>query len=64
MIDNFEDGDGALIPNSGRQGYWYTFNDATQGAIQTPPNDAVLPVSGGAAGTNLAMHTTGSGFAE
>ncbi|KIG15206.1 hypothetical protein DB30_05906 [Enhygromyxa salina] len=64
MIDNFEDGDGALIPNNGRQGYWYTFNDATEGATQTPAADVVLPESGGAAGTSMAMHTTGSGFAE
>jgi hypothetical protein len=64
MIDNFEDGDGALIPNGGRQGYWYIFNDATMGATQTPAIDMVLPESGGAAGTSLAMHTTGSGFAE
>lgn len=64
MIDNFEDGDGALIPNGGRQGYWYVFNDATEGATQTPPIDGVLPEGDGAAGTSLAMHTTGSGFAE
>jgi hypothetical protein len=64
MIDNFEDGDGALIPNGGRQGYWYTFNDATVGSTQTPPVDMVLPESGGAAGTMMAIHTTGSGFAE
>jgi hypothetical protein len=64
MIDNFEDGDNALIPNGGRQGYWYTFNDATAGASQTPPEDAVLPEAGGADGTSLAMHTSGSGFAE
>jgi hypothetical protein len=64
MIDNFEDGDGALIPNGGRQGYWYTFNDATEGSTQTPAVDMVLPETGGAAGTNMAIHTTGSGFAE
>jgi hypothetical protein len=64
MIDNFEDGDGALIPNGGRQGYWYVFNDATEGATQTPDTTMVLPEAGGAAGTSLAMHTTGSGFAE
>jgi hypothetical protein len=64
MIDNFEDGDGALIPNGGRQGYWYTFNDATEGSTQTPAVDMVLPETGGAAGTAMAIHTTGSGFAE
>src|SRR5680860_338808 len=43
MIDNMEDGDGALIPNGGRQGYWYTFNDESEEATQTPASDAVLP---------------------
>jgi hypothetical protein len=62
MIDDFEDGDGALVPSSGRQGYWYVFNDATNGGTQTPASDMVLPQAGGAAGTNMAMHTTGSGF--
>jgi hypothetical protein len=64
MIDNFEDGDGALIPNGGRQGYWYAFNDMTEGATQTPPTDMVLPEDGGAGGTAMALHTTGTGFAE
>ena len=64
MIDNFEDGDGALIPNGGRKGYWYTFNDASEGSTQTPPTDAVLPEAGGANGTSMALHTTGTGFAE
>ncbi|WP_146158409.1 carbohydrate binding domain-containing protein [Enhygromyxa salina] len=63
MIDNFEDGDGALIPNNGRQGYWYSFNDESDGSTQTPAADMVLPESGGAGGTSMAMHTTGSGFA-
>jgi hypothetical protein len=62
MIDNFEDGDGALVPNGGRQGYWYVFNDASIGGTQAPTSDMVLPLAGGAAGTSLAMHTTGSGF--
>jgi hypothetical protein len=62
MIDNFEDGDGSLIPNGGRKGYWYTFNDESEGATQTPED--VLPVGGGASGTAMALHTTGSGFVE
>lgn len=36
MFDNFEDGNGALIPSGGRQGYWYTYNDENVGASQTP----------------------------
>ena len=62
MIDNFEDGDGALLPNGGRQGYWYTFNDETVGGTQTPAADMVLPEAGGANGTAYAIHTTGNGF--
>ncbi|EDM77744.1 hypothetical protein PPSIR1_38806 [Plesiocystis pacifica SIR-1] len=62
MIDDFEDGDGALIPNDGRQGYWYTFNDASVGGVQTPPENMVVPAQPGANGSNYALQTTGSGF--
>jgi hypothetical protein len=64
MIDNLEDADGAIIPNGGRQGYWYVFNDMTAEGTQTPATDMVLPESGGADGTGYAMHTTGGGFTE
>jgi hypothetical protein len=63
LIDDFEDGDGALIPSNGRQGYWYIFNDESDGATQTPAADLVLPQPNDANGTSMAMHTTGSGFA-
>ncbi|WP_437477760.1 carbohydrate binding domain-containing protein [Sorangium sp. So ce1014] len=39
MIDDMEDGDNALLPAGGRVGYWYTFNDGTEGATQNPPPD-------------------------
>ncbi|MCA9680934.1 MAG: hypothetical protein KC457_01965 [Myxococcales bacterium] len=64
MIDDFEDGDGAILPSGGRQGYWYVFNDGSAGGTQTPPANAVLPEAGGANGTGKAMHTSGSGFSE
>jgi len=64
MIDDFEDGNGALIPADGRQGFWYVFNDGSVGSSQTPAADMVLPELGGASGTNRAMHTNGTGFTE
>ncbi|WP_437973339.1 hypothetical protein WMF11_31080 [Sorangium sp. So ce295] len=39
MIDDMEDNDNAILADGGRVGYWYTFNDATEGATQTPPPD-------------------------
>ncbi|WP_437708633.1 hypothetical protein WMF45_30715 [Sorangium sp. So ce448] len=39
MIDDMEDNDNAILADGGRVGYWYTFNDATEGAMQTPPPD-------------------------
>ncbi|WP_437323518.1 hypothetical protein [Sorangium sp. So ce381] len=39
MIDDMEDNDNAILAKGGRVGYWYTFNDATEGATQTPPPD-------------------------
>ena len=62
MIDDFEDGNGALLPEDGRQGFWYIFNDGSVGSSQMPPSDMVLPVDGGANNTSYAMHTSGSGF--
>ena len=62
MIDDFEDGNGALLPNDGRQGFWYVFNDGSMGGSQTPPADRVLPSVGGANDTDHAMHSTGNGF--
>lgn len=39
MIDDMEDKDNAILPEGGRLGYWYTFNDGTEGATQNPPPD-------------------------
>lgn len=36
MIDDMEDGNNAILRDGGRQGYWYTFNDQTEGGTQTP----------------------------
>ncbi|AUX46738.1 uncharacterized protein SOCE26_082470 [Sorangium cellulosum] len=37
MIDDMEDGDNAINDAGGREGYWYSFNDGTETAMQTPP---------------------------
>ncbi|WP_437642591.1 CIA30 family protein [Sorangium sp. So ce854] len=39
MIDDMEDNDNAINAAGGRVGYWYTFNDGTEGATQEPPPD-------------------------
>ncbi|WP_434041815.1 MULTISPECIES: CIA30 family protein [Sorangium] len=39
MIDDMEDNDNAINAAGGRVGYWYTFNDGTEGATQQPPPD-------------------------
>ncbi|WP_437879097.1 CIA30 family protein [Sorangium sp. So ce513] len=39
MIDDMEDNDNAIKAAGGRVGYWYSFNDGTEGATQNPPPD-------------------------
>ncbi|WP_437775114.1 CIA30 family protein [Sorangium sp. So ce1097] len=39
MIDDMEDNDNAINAAGGRVGYWYSFNDGTEGATQNPPPD-------------------------
>ena len=36
LIDDMEHSDGSILSACGRQGYWYTYNDATSGGTQTP----------------------------
>jgi hypothetical protein len=64
-----EDGDAEIDPVEGRIGPWYTYNDRTAGAMQTPPEGSTFPpealseVPQTDFGRSLfAMHTTGSGF--
>lgn len=63
VIDDMEDNDGAILTVEGRQGYWYTYNDAT--GKQTP--EAMAPFSMSApikprTGSKFAANTKGSGF--
>jgi hypothetical protein len=62
MIDDLEDNDARILMNGGRQGPWHIFNSA-DGGTQTPASNAELkPESGGANGSQRAMHTRGSGY--
>jgi hypothetical protein len=64
-IDDLEDGDARILVRCGRNGYWFTYDDGTAGATQTPAPSAtclpsLLPIG---TPTNLyAMRTYGSGF--
>ncbi|WP_437284990.1 CIA30 family protein [Sorangium sp. So ce406] len=68
-----EDNDNAINAAGGRVGYWYTFNDGTEGATQEPPPDpegtgetpftmtALEPARGQ---STYAARSWGSGFEE
>lgn len=63
-IDDFEDGDNAILPNGMRKGFWYTYNDGT--GTQVPTTTTAMPFTAtgvGHSATSLkAALTTGSGF--
>jgi hypothetical protein len=64
LIDDFEDGDGTLVPVGGRTGGWYTFNDGTDGGVQMPPPKSTFRPAMPGFNSKYAAHTTGSGFAQ
>jgi hypothetical protein len=65
-----ENGTGGIAQTCGRRGYWYTYNDKTAGATQTPAAGAAFtdsaimpPRTYGDGGTSTkAARTQGSGF--
>jgi hypothetical protein len=66
MIDNMEQGTGAILMQGGRSGVWYTANDGPpQGTMQSPlPGTPCIPEpipGGGAQCDKLAQHTHGGG---
>jgi hypothetical protein len=61
LIDDLEDGNNESRAVDGRKGYWFVFNDATTGGVQTPTGDFTAS-DGGANGSAKAAHTTGTGF--
>ena len=62
LIDDME-ADGGIKKICGRQGFWYTYNDATAGATQTPTaggtfvHELITPARGT---STKAAHTTGT----
>ena len=65
MIDDMELGLSGIGKACGRLGFWYTYNDGTTGATQTPSaGTSFLPetIPGGRGTSTKAAHTSGSGF--
>lgn len=63
LLDDLEDGDGAILRCKDRIGNWYTYNDGTRGGTQTPPpGRPFVPVSPGYGPSEHAAHVAGSGF--
>jgi hypothetical protein len=61
LIDDFEDGNGQVLPNDDRDGYWHIIRDDSllgNLSMDEPP----VPASGGANASSSAMHLSGSGF--
>jgi hypothetical protein len=66
LIDDLEDGNGALPAISTRNGSWWISTD-TSGGIIEPPAEAAPPaerILGGRCESEYAMRVTGSGFTE
>jgi hypothetical protein len=65
MIDDLEDGDPMILASGGRIGAWYTYNDETADAVQSPAaSGSFTPSDGGPDGSSYVAHTSGSGFIE
>ncbi|HTN83782.1 MAG TPA: hypothetical protein VL242_08855 [Sorangium sp.] len=63
LLDDLEDGDGAIVRCKDRVGNWYTYNDGTRGGTQSPlPGRPFVPVSPGHEPSMYAAHVAGSGF--
>ena len=66
MIDDLEDGNGAVPGRCGHGGgFWFTFNDGSTTGIQTPDPGAsffATAISPARSGSTFAARTMGSGF--
>jgi hypothetical protein len=62
LIDDFDDGDATLALVAGRDGSWFTYNDGSADAVQTPSGGVFAPTFPGASGAGYAGATVGSGF--
>lgn len=58
VIDDFEDGNGQVTTQGGRDGYWYIAKDS-QGSAVEEPAAGTDPVDGGAGGSAKAFHIKG-----
>jgi hypothetical protein len=62
LIDDMESGSSSIPHNCGRQGNWFTFNDATSGGVQTPSVPSPVVISGGRGSSLHAAESQGHGF--
>ena len=63
LLDDFEDGNHVFAAEVGREGYWYTIHDETEGGVVKPEGDLV-PEPGGPGSSKLAAHVVASGFSN
>jgi len=65
LIDDMEDDDNFILPREGRQGVWFTVNDGTPGAIQTPGTPFTMSaIPAGRDASLYAARSTGHSFAS
>jgi hypothetical protein len=64
MIDDMEDGDGAICPFGGRSGSWYTVGDGPEGTLSPSPGATftMSPIPGGRGDSQMAARMLASGF--
>jgi len=61
-IDDFEDGNTAVFPEPGREGFWGLVHDETTGALL--PAGEFAPEAAGVNGSLAAAHVSASGYSE
>ena len=62
IIDDFEDGDGGIVPVDNRIGWWFAASDGTAGTMTPAPNTTFNPSTPGRPNNGYALHVAGSGF--
>jgi hypothetical protein len=64
LIDDMEDDNAYILPNDGRSGVWFTYNDASAGGYQFPSagNFTMQPSPNPATNGQFAANTYGKGF--
>jgi hypothetical protein len=63
IIDDFEDGDGAIRSGDGRRGSWFAYGDGS-GGEQTPNGADVQGSESDRSAGGLALHVHGSGYSD